>query len=33
VVVVVGDGFTRLSKGRQLVVARQDTEICSPPVA
>jgi hypothetical protein len=32
VVVVVGDGFKRLSKGRQLVVAKQDTEICSPPV-
>jgi hypothetical protein len=33
VVVVVGDGFKRLAKGRQLVVAKQDAEICSPPVS
>jgi hypothetical protein len=33
VVVVVGDRFTRLAKGRALVVAKQDTEICTPPVA
>jgi len=32
VVVVVGDGFKRLTKGRRLVVASQDTSICSPPV-
>jgi len=31
VVVVVGDGFQKLVKGRQLVVARRDAEICSPP--
>lgn len=33
VVVVVGDRFTRLTKGRPFVVARQDTEICTPPIA
>jgi hypothetical protein len=33
VVVVVGDGFKRLTKGRELVVAKRDAQICSPPVA
>ncbi|MGZ6745158.1 MAG: LytR C-terminal domain-containing protein [Nocardioides sp.] len=32
VVVVVGDGFTDLVKGRQKIRARQDATICSPPV-
>jgi len=33
VVVIVGDRFTRLAKGRELVVAKRDTEICTPPIA
>jgi hypothetical protein len=32
VVVVVGDDFTDLSKGHKSVVARSESEICSPPV-
>ncbi|MCW2796705.1 LytR C-terminal domain-containing protein [Nocardioides sp.] len=32
VVVVVGDDFTTLSKGRKSVVADSDSVICSPPV-
>lgn len=32
VVVVVGDGFTKLSKGRKSVVAQTDFEICSPSI-
>ena len=31
VVVVVGDGFTRLVKGRPWVAAKSDGTICSPP--
>lgn len=31
VVVVVGDKFQKLLKGRQAVKARNDSEICSPP--
>jgi hypothetical protein len=31
VVVVVGDGFEKLAKGRQFVKAREDSSICSPP--
>ena len=30
--VVVGDRFSRLVKGPRFVVARSDTEICSPPL-
>jgi len=33
VTVVVGDGFTTLAKGRNSVVATQDAQVCSPPVA
>jgi hypothetical protein len=33
VVVVVGDDFTDLSKGRKSMVAAGGAEICSPPVA
>lgn len=33
VVVVVGDQFTDLTKGRKSVAARVDTTICSPPDA
>jgi hypothetical protein len=31
VVVLVGDRFDKLAKGRKLVVSQQDIEICSPP--
>jgi hypothetical protein len=31
VVVVVGDGFDKLVKGRQFAKAREDSSICSPP--
>ena len=30
--VIVGDGFTKLTKGPAGVVAQEDVEICSPPV-
>ncbi len=33
VTVVVGDGFTGLTKGPAGIVVKEDTEICSPPVA
>ncbi len=33
ITVLVGDEFTRLGKGRGAVIARADTEICSPPVS
>lgn len=33
VTVVVGDGFRKLSKGRPAVVAKDDAQVCSPPVA
>ena len=32
VALVVGDGFSELTKGRRSVVAAHDAEICSPPV-
>ncbi|MCW2792215.1 MAG: hypothetical protein JWO76_1313 [Nocardioides sp.] len=31
VVVVVGDGFDKLAKGREFAKAREATSICSPP--
>ena len=32
ITVVVGDGFSKLLKGPHFVVARSDSEICSPPL-
>lgn len=33
VLVVVGDGFEKLSKGKRLVRARSSVEVCGPPVS
>lgn len=33
VLVVVGDGFRKLSKGDRQVKARRDVEVCGPPVS